>query len=145
MSRIPDLAKRAGLAMMAASGLIVGAGITVRFLDPGPPAAAAIGRVMTGHDAHHLAAQPAAAAANEVVIDNFSFGPATLAVAAGTKVVWTNRDDDPHTVVSAADPKLFKSTPLDTGDSFSTSFDKPGTYRYFCSIHPHMQGTVVVQ
>jgi plastocyanin len=145
MSRIPDLAKRAGLAMVAASGLIVGAGITVRFVDPAPAEAAAVGRIMTGHDAQHLATHPAAAAANEVVIDNFSFGPATLAVAAGTKVVWTNRDDDPHTVVSEADPKLFKSTPLDTGDSFSTGFDKPGTYRYFCSIHPRMQGSIVVQ
>jgi len=80
-----------------------------------------------------------------VVIDDFRFGPAVLTVAVGTKVTWTNDDSDPHTVTSAAEPKVIKSPPLDTGDSFAFTFDKPGTYRYFCSIHPHMQGTIVVQ
>ncbi len=80
-----------------------------------------------------------------ITIDNFTFGPATLTVKAGTSVVWTNRDDIPHTVVSAAAPPLFKSHPLDTGDAFSMVFDKPGTYRYFCGLHPHMQGIVVVK
>lgn len=83
--------------------------------------------------------------ANAVTIDNFAFGPAAITVAAGTKVTWTNRDDEPHTVVSADQPRPFKSGALDTGDSFSFTFDKPGTYRYFCSIHPHMTGTIVVQ
>jgi plastocyanin len=78
-------------------------------------------------------------------IDNFTFGPAMLTVAAGSKVTWTNRDDIPHTVVDAADQRQFKSSPLDTGDSFSYVFGKPGTYRFFCSIHPRMQGTVVVR
>jgi plastocyanin len=90
-------------------------------------------------------AQIAATAPDAVTIDNFAFGPAAITVAAGTKVTWTNRDDEPHTVTSADDPKLFKSAALDTGDSFSFTFDKPGTYRYFCSIHPHMTGTVVVK
>jgi plastocyanin len=90
-------------------------------------------------------AQIAATDANAVTIDNFAFGPAAITVAAGTKVTWTNRDDEPHTVASADDPKVFKSGPLDTGDSFSFTFDRPGTYRYFCSIHPHMTGTVVVK
>jgi plastocyanin len=90
-------------------------------------------------------AQIAATAPNAITIDNFAFGPAAITVAAGTKVTWTNRDDEPHTVVSADDPKLFKSSALDTDDSFSFTFDKPGTYRYFCSIHPHMTGTVVVK
>ena len=82
---------------------------------------------------------------NAVNIDNFAFGPATITVAAGTKVTWTNRDDEPHTVTSADDPKLFRSAALDTNDSFSFTFDKPGTYRYFCSIHPQMTAMVVVK
>jgi plastocyanin len=84
--------------------------------------------------------QPASAA---VKIDNFSFGPASLTVTAGTTVTWTNNDDVPHTVVS--DDKLFKSKALDTDDKFSYTFTKPGTYNYFCSVHPKMTAKVVVQ
>lgn len=83
--------------------------------------------------------QPATA---EVKVDNFSFGPATLTVAVGTTVTWTNRDDIPHTVVSTE--KVFKSKVLDTDEKFSFTFDKAGTYPYFCSIHPKMTGSVVV-
>jgi plastocyanin len=85
----------------------------------------------------------AQASSAEVKIDNFSFGPATLTVAAGTTVTWTNRDDIPHTVVS--EDKVFKSKVLDTDEKFSYTFTKPGTYGYFCSIHPKMTGKVVVQ
>ena len=88
---------------------------------------------------------PAAGNPGRVTIDNFSFGPTTLTVAPGTTVIWTNNDDDPHTVVSASDPKLMKSPALDTGETFSYIFDKPGTYKYFCTVHPRMQGTVVVR
>jgi plastocyanin len=86
-------------------------------------------------------AQTAASAA--VKIDNFSFGPTALTVPVGTTVTWTNRDDIPHTVVST--DGVFKSKALDTDDKFSFVFTKPGTYAYFCSIHPKMTGTVVVQ
>ena len=79
----------------------------------------------------------------EVKIDNFSFGPAAITVPVGTTVTWTNRDDIPHTVVS--DDKVFKSKVLDTEEKFSYTFTKPGTYGYFCSIHPKMTGKVVVQ
>ena len=79
----------------------------------------------------------------EVKIDNFNFGPATVTVLAGTTVTWTNRDDIPHTVVS--DDKVFKSKVLDTDEKFSYTFTKPGTYGYFCSVHPKMTGKVVVQ
>ncbi|HWZ99803.1 MAG TPA: cupredoxin family copper-binding protein [Candidatus Dormibacteraeota bacterium] len=85
--------------------------------------------------AHEMAA--------EVKIDNFSFGPATLEIKAGTKVTWTNADDIPHTVVS--NDKVFKSKALDTDEKFSFTFDKPGTYPYFCSLHPKMTAKVVVQ
>ena len=84
--------------------------------------------------------QPATA---EVKVDNFSFGPATLTITAGTTVTWTNRDDIPHTVVST--DKVFKSKVLDTDEKFSFTFAKAGTYPYFCSIHPKMTGSVVVQ
>ena len=82
------------------------------------------------------------AASAEVKVDNFSFGPATLTVAVGTTVTWTNRDDIPHTIVST--DKVFKSKVLDTDEKFSFTFDKAGTYPYFCSIHPKMTGSVVV-
>ena len=79
----------------------------------------------------------------EVKVDNFSFGPATLTVPVGTTVTWTNRDDIPHTIVST--DKVFKSKVLDTDEKFSFTFAKAGTYPYFCSIHPKMTGSVVVQ
>jgi plastocyanin len=88
------------------------------------------------------AAQEVAATA-EVKIDNFSFGPTALTVPVGTTVTWTNRDDIPHTVVST--DGVFKSKALDTDDKFSFVFTKAGSYPYFCSIHPKMTGTVVVQ
>ncbi len=88
-------------------------------------------------------AAPPQAATMEVKIDNFSFGPTEVKVAVGTTVTWTNRDDIPHTVVST--DKVFKSKVLDTDEKFSFTFTKAGTYEYFCSIHPHMTGRVVVQ
>ena len=90
-----------------------------------------------------VAAGQAQASTAEVKIDNFSFGPSALTVVVGTTVTWTNRDDIPHTVVS--DDKVFKSKVLDTDEKFSFTFSKPGTYAYFCSIHPKMTGKVVVQ
>jgi plastocyanin len=79
----------------------------------------------------------------EVKIDNFTFSTPTITVAAGTQVTWTNRDDMPHTI--ASDDKLFKSKALDTDEKFSFTFSTPGTYHYFCSIHPKMTGEVVVK
>ena len=78
-----------------------------------------------------------------VKIDNFSFMPHDITVATGATVIWVNNDDIPHTVVSTTD--LFKSKALDTDDKFSFKFDKPGTYEYFCSIHPKMTAKVIVQ
>jgi plastocyanin len=89
------------------------------------------------------AAQEKAAASAEVKIDNFSFGPTALTVPVGTTATWTNRDDIPHTVVST--DNVFKSKALDTDDKFSFVFSKPGTYSYFCSIHPKMTGQIIVQ
>jgi plastocyanin len=94
-----------------------------------------------------LATEPSSSqspgATSEVKIDNFSFSPAELTVAVGATVTWTNHDDIPHTV--ASDTKLFKSKVLDTDEKFSYTFSKPGTYAYFCSLHPKMTGKVVVR
>lgn len=79
----------------------------------------------------------------EVKIDNFSFMPPDITVAPGTIVTWVNQDDVPHTVTSTTD--LFKSKALDTDDKFSFTFDKSGTYEYYCSIHPKMAAKVIVQ
>ena len=107
---------------------------------------AALGLVVAG-----LGVRPAGVAASalptraamEVAIDNFAFGPTEVTVPAGTTVTWTNHDDIPHTVVST--DKVFKSKVLDTDEKFSFTFSTPGTYPYFCSIHPKMTGKVVVQ
>ena len=82
---------------------------------------------------------------NAVNINNFAFSPKELTVAVGTTVTWTNKDEEPHTVVNAGSPPAFKSAALDGGDKFSFTFTKPGTYRYFCSVHPFMVATVVVK
>jgi plastocyanin len=78
----------------------------------------------------------------EVKIDNFSFGP-DLTIAAGTTVTWTNHDDVPHVV--ASDTNIFKSKALDTDDRYSYTFTKPGTYVYYCTVHPKMIAKVVVK
>ncbi len=80
---------------------------------------------------------------NTVKIDNFNFMPQTLTVHPGTTVTWINQDDVPHTVTSTE--KKFKSRALDTDDRFSFTFTATGTYNYFCSVHPHMTGKIIVQ
>jgi len=85
----------------------------------------------------------AAPAPSVIKIDNFTFGPADTTVPVGATVTWVNGDDIPHTVVAV--DKSFKSKVLDTDEKFSFTFTKAGTYAYFCSIHPHMTGKVVVR
>jgi plastocyanin len=77
-----------------------------------------------------------------ITIDNFTFAPAELTVKVGTTVTWTNHDDIPHTIVSAG---KFRSKALDTDNSFSFTFTAAGDYKYFCSLHPHMTGTIKVE
>jgi len=90
-----------------------------------------------------FAARSAPTADAEVDIDQFTFLPQRITVKAGTTVTWINEDDVPHTIVSSS--KVFKSKALDTADKFSFTFTTPGTYDYFCSVHPHMTGAVVVE
>jgi plastocyanin len=102
---------------------------------------AAVGSVLAG-GVLFAKAQTAATAA--VGIDNFTFNPQTVTVKAGTTVTWTNKDDIPHGI--AATNNAFKrSQALDTDDSFSFTFTTPGIYQYFCYIHPHMTGSIVVE
>ena len=91
----------------------------------------------------HEASLQNVANASAVKIDNFSFSPKALTVKAGTTVTWTNHDDIPHNVVSTE--KKFSSPVLDTDQNFSFTFSEPGSYPYFCKIHPMMTGTVIVE
>ena len=84
-----------------------------------------------------------ASSPNQVVVENFSFQPGNLTVKAGTTVTWVNHDDEPHTVNE--NNKTFKSGTLDTDAKFSYKFTSPGTYSYFCSLHPRMTGQIIVK
>jgi plastocyanin len=84
-----------------------------------------------------------AAVPSIIEVKDFMFSPTTLTIEAGAQVSWVNKDDEPHTVVS--DTGLFRSGALDTDESFSFKFDKPGTYHFTCSIHPRMVGTIIVK
>ncbi len=91
---------------------------------------------------------PASAGGNaesgqQIEIANFSFVPQTVTVKQGTTVTWVNRDDSPHTVVSTA--KEFSSPAMDTSDTYTYTFNRPGSFEYYCSVHPHMRGKVIVQ
>jgi plastocyanin len=80
---------------------------------------------------------------NKIEIKDFAFNPQTLTVKSGENVTWINRDEEPHTVVSVQ-KQFKKSTALDTDQEFTITAGAPGTYTYFCSVHPKMTGTIVV-
>lgn len=86
---------------------------------------------------------PAAMGAQDVVIQNFAFSPATLHVKIGDKVTWTNKDSVGHS--ATADDGSFDTGVLAQGKSGSVTFKKAGTYTYHCSVHPNMKGTIVVE
>jgi amicyanin len=124
--------------------LVVSAAITI--------AAPAISRrnalaASYGHKAPPTTAttNPDAAATATVQIDNFNFTPKELSIKAGTTVTWVNNDDVPHTATAEGDTPLFDSKALDTDDKYSFTFTQPGTYHYYCKVHPHMRGTIVVK
>jgi len=130
-------------------------GITDVTFIPGRSALAVVDATLSGEPpAFEEASREAAArkqtqrkshvlAANEIGIDNFQFAPATLTVKAGTKVVWINNDDVPHLIVNIQN--RFKQSPLlDSDQRFSTTLTRPGTYDYFCSLHPMMKGKIIV-
>lgn len=90
-----------------------------------------------------LVASSASAEEVRVKIDNFSFGPETLTIKPGDKVTWENGDDIPHNIVSS-DKTTFRSKVMDTEESFSFTFTTVGSFEYFCALHPHMKGMIVV-
>jgi plastocyanin len=109
-------------------------------------ACAAAVLLLTGHSAPAFAEPTTEAAAMDtttVKIDNFTFGPKVLTVKAGTAVTWINQDDIPHTIIEK-NRKVFRSKVLDTDDKFTFTFNEPGTYDYFCGLHPHMTAQIVV-
>jgi len=81
---------------------------------------------------------------NRIEIKDFAFNPQILTVKSGEKITWINRDEEPHTVVSV-EKQFKKSTALDTDQEFTITTGAPGTYTYFCSVHPKMTGTIVVE
>jgi plastocyanin len=85
----------------------------------------------------------AAPDSTQIVIKDFMFTPNSLTVKAGSSVTWVNKDDEPHSV--ASDTGLFRSGAVDTNETFSYKFDKPGSYHFTCTIHPRMVGTIIVQ
>jgi plastocyanin len=103
----------------------------------------AVGMVILAAMEVHVPSAADTADPTKIVVKDFMFSPTPLTVKAGSTVTWTNMDDEPHTAVS--DTGLFKSGGMDTNESFSFKFDKPGTYHYTCTIHPRMVGTIVVQ
>ena len=109
------------------------------------PRRAVLVAMVTGPVVGALLAFGAAAAEdpNVVTIDNFTFTPPELTVAVGTTVKWINHDDMPHNVINK--DKVFRSKALDTNDSYSFTFTTAGTFDYFCGLHPHMQGKIVVR
>ena len=81
---------------------------------------------------------------NRIEIKDFAFNPQTITVKSGEKITWINRDEEPHTVVSVG-KQFKKSSALDTDQSYTIVAGAPGTYSYFCSVHPKMTGTILVE
>ena len=80
---------------------------------------------------------------NKIEIKDFAFNPQAITVKSGEKITWINRDEEPHTIVSV-EKQFKKSTALDTDQEFTITAGTPGTYTYYCSVHPKMTGTIVV-
>ncbi len=124
------LGRRAALVGGVLLGLLLTAAAAGR-----PAAAAAIG--------DSPAAQMVSAASARVEIKDYEYFPATLTVPVGTTVTWISHDDEPHTVTSSE--KVFASPGLDADEAFSYTFSRPGTYAYYCALHPHMTGTIIAK
>ena len=100
---------------------------------------------LAGDPCYHDFAMPARTVSTSPAVTalDCAFAPTVTRVPVGTTVTWTNRDDVPHTVTSST--KVFKSPPLDTGETFTYTFKQAGTFEYYCALHPHMTGKVVVK
>ena len=119
---------------------MAGLSIAEQTLSAGPATAA----MAAAAAAPAAASRPTTNSARAVTISNFTFAPATITVRAGEEVTWVNEDDAPHTVLGSDPGSPLKSPALDTGDKYAAKLTQPGTYEYFCSLHPHMTGVVGV-
>jgi plastocyanin len=144
------LAIAAGLGLAACGGPSTSAAAppaaTTKGSVPGMPGMSmpdsAAGTPQSGQASGAAAAPAKPVSGTAIDIQNFAFSPTSLSIKAGTKVTWTNKDTDAHT--ATAKDGTFHSEPLNTGQSYSFTFTKPGTYSYYCTIHPFMVATVVV-
>jgi plastocyanin len=89
-------------------------------------------------------ASSSGAGQSKIEIKDFAFNPQTITVKSGEKITWINRDEEPHTVVSV-EKQFKKSSALDTDQEFTITAGAPGTYTYYCSVHPKMTGTIIVE
>jgi plastocyanin len=112
-------------------------------LQAAPAAPRSMSSLLHLDHAADMRAISAAADADTIVLKDFHFAPALLTVAVGTTVTWRNLDGEPHTVVSI--DGIFRSSGLDRDDTFTFTFDEPGTYKFLCSIHSRMAGTIIVK
>jgi plastocyanin len=123
--------------------VVVAAGLVSACGSAAPPAAAPPPAMP--HTQQDSSADPGApVATNTVAITNFAFSPAVATVRVGSTITWTNQDGEPHTVTSKDGSGLLRSPSLNTGESFTFTFTKPGRFEYLCTIHPFMTATVVV-
>jgi plastocyanin len=137
----PSILRRYGWSSTLAAGLLLPWLMSV----PGTMAraTASLAEIAPATIAAQSESATAVATAPQVIVEHAMFGPSTLTISAGTTVTWVNHDGDLHTVTSSQG--LFASPGLDSEDQFSYRFTAPGMYPYFCALHPHMKGTIIVQ
>jgi plastocyanin len=99
--------------------------------------------VTSGADTAKPAPRGSDAASYTIDIRDFMFSPRNLTIPVGSKVTWTNKDEEPHKVAEVN--SAFASAPLDTDEGFTFEFKTPGKYEYFCTVHPRMTGTIIVE
>jgi plastocyanin len=121
----------------------IGQGISASAVDSPGPNTSSPSQQATADAGANTSDSAETSAAHQIKIDNFTFSPQTLTVPVGATITWINDDDVPHTVVDTG--KRFKSAALDTDDRFSFTFTTAGEYSYFCGIHTHMTGKIVVK
>jgi plastocyanin len=142
------IALGSAILIVGSAGLLIGSGAIAARPSAAQTSATTMGHMpMAQSDGAKVAAGSIVVRLHQkvvhVTISNFSFQPAKLEVSPGTRIVWTNKDSDPHTVTSTKG--VWASDALDTGSQFARSFKNTGTFPYFCSIHPFMHGTIIVK
>ncbi|NUR25533.1 MAG: hypothetical protein HOV83_06735 [Catenulispora sp.] len=127
--------------LVLAVALVSSAGAGLRTGEHGARAGHDYGR---GPDSGHDRRAPVAAVGHSVSIAGFAYAPQNITVASGDSITWTNQDEAPHTVTTTSGPQAVDSPMLSKGQSFTFTFTAPGTYSYYCTVHPDMRAQVVV-